>query len=281
MTGGGSIVDPTTARLRVFLLLLLTVVVLGTVGFSLLEGLSPADSFYLTIVTVATVGYGDMYPVTPGGKVLAVILILGGAGSFLGVFTGVAEATFNRREKRERLANLHLVIGVFFSELGTTLLQRFVSADPQGSEMSRILVGIERWDQRRFTVAAEEIKNGTYRVDQSAVDLTELYALLLEKRPLLVRILENPTLQEHATFTDLLRATFHLAEELGTRDDLGSIQPADRVHLVGDATRVYGLLVPEWFAYVMFLKDEYPYLFSLAARTNPFDPDSSVVVTDT
>jgi voltage-gated potassium channel len=271
-------VDPTTARLRVFLLLLFTVVVLGTVGFTVLEGLSPADSLYLTIVTVATVGYGDMYPVTPEGKVLALILILGGAGAFLGVFTGVAEATFSRREKRRRLQNLHLVIGVFFSELGTALLRRFAAADPKAHEAGEVLAGMDHWDRRQFAAAEQDVRSRKYRVDPDMVDLTELYAVLLEKRPLLVRILENPTLQEHETFTDLLRATFHLTEELAVREDLESLPATDRTHLVGDATRVYGLLVPAWFGYVTFLKDDYPYLFSLAARMNPFDPGSSVVV---
>lgn len=270
--------DPTAARLRVFLLLLLTIVVLGTVGFTALEGLNPADSFYLTIVTVATVGYGDMYPVTPEGKVLAVILILGGAGSFLGVFTGVAEATFSRRERRRRLQNLHLVIGVFFSEVGTTLLRRFAAADPDATELGRALAGMGEWDRRRFNAAAVEVEGFKYRVAPDGLDLVALYSVLLDKRPLLVRILENPTLQEHERFTDLLRATFHLTEELSVRPDLGSLEPDDRAHLVGDATRVYRLLAPQWLGYVTFLKDDYPYLFSLAARTNPFDPDASVVV---
>jgi len=34
----------------------------------------------------------------------------------------------------------------------------------------------------------------------------------------------------------------------------------------------------QWLAYMKHLKKEYPYLFSLAVRTNPFDPDVSVAV---
>ncbi|MEE8403001.1 MAG: hypothetical protein V3R93_04525 [Candidatus Hydrothermarchaeaceae archaeon] len=39
--------------------------------------------------------------------------------------------------------------------------------------------------------------------------------------------------------------------------------------------RIYGLMVYEWLAYMEHLKDDYPYLFSLAMRTNPFDQDAS------
>jgi len=264
-------VDAIPVRLRVFLLLLVTVVAAGTVGFSLIEHLAPADSFYLTIITVATVGYGDIVPVTSAGKILAVVLIFGGAGSFLGVFTGVAEATFSRREKRARLQNLHLVIGVFFSELGTMLLRRFAAADPHLPELTASLAGLGTWEHRQFVEAASRVRGGRYRVAVEDLDLPALWESLLEKRPLLVRILENPTLQEHETFTDLLRATFHLTEELAVHADLSGISQKDRAHLSGDASRVYGLLVPSWLAYVGHLRDEYPYLFSLAARTNPFD----------
>ncbi len=36
--------------------------------------------------------------------------------------------------------------------------------------------------------------------------------------------------------------------------------------------RFYGLLTAEWLDYVRHLQENYPYLFSLAVRTNPFDP---------
>ena len=49
-------------------------------------------------------------------------------------------------------------------------------------------------------------------------------------------------------------------------------------HLSGDITRAYGLLVREWLAHMEHLKREYPYLFSLAVRMNPFDPEASAVV---
>jgi len=49
-------------------------------------------------------------------------------------------------------------------------------------------------------------------------------------------------------------------------------------HLAHDVARAYSFLVREWLAYMKHLKDNYPYLFSLAIRTNPFDPQASAVV---
>jgi hypothetical protein len=35
----------------------------------------------------------------------------------------------------------------------------------------------------------------------------------------------------------------------------------------------------EWLTYMQYLKQYYPYLFSLAMRKNPFDRNASVIVT--
>ncbi len=38
-------------------------------------------------------------------------------------------------------------------------------------------------------------------------------------------------------------------------------------------------MIEQRFDYMRFLKDEYPYLFALAMRTNPFDRAVSAIVT--
>jgi hypothetical protein len=42
--------------------------------------------------------------------------------------------------------------------------------------------------------------------------------------------------------------------------------------------RAFRLLTLEWLAYMQHLKRAYPYLFSLAIRTNPFDSEASPVI---
>jgi hypothetical protein len=86
-------------------------------------------------------------------------------------------------------------------------------------------------------------------------------------------------LLEHESFTDLLRAVFHVTEELLSREGLADLPAPDREHLVRDAERAYAFLVRQWLDYMRHLKDNYPYLFSLAMRTNPFDRDATPIVT--
>ena len=99
-----------------------------------------------------------------------------------------------------------------------------------------------------------------------------------EKRQFLLNLLENPNLLEHESFTNLLWAVFYLTEKLTLRRGLNGLPETDYQHLAGDMKRAYHLLTVEWLNYMKHLKANYPYLFSLAVRTNPFDANASVEV---
>jgi hypothetical protein len=106
-----------------------------------------------------------------------------------------------------------------------------------------------------------------------------LREFLVNRRGFLLGLLENPNLLEHETFTELLWAVFHLSEELESRPGFEFIPETDYHHLIGDIKRAYMQLVMEWLDYMKHLKKEYPYLFSLAMRTNPFDPTATPIIT--
>lgn len=60
------------------------------------------DAFWWAIVTITTVGYGDYYPVTAGGRVVAAILMGAGVG-LIGILSGLLAAWFlaPRQESKE------------------------------------------------------------------------------------------------------------------------------------------------------------------------------------
>jgi len=265
-------------RIKIYLGIFVAVVLLGTFGFMSIEGAGLLDAFYYTIVTVSTVGYGDIAPRTQAGRLLAIVLITTGVGTFIGVIANATETVLENRDRQVRLKKLNMLIGVFFSETGLVLLGAFSSAD---SDMERLKDGLvikEEWTDRDFRSVSALLKDYRYTLDPGKIDLSRLSDFLLGKRDFLVRLLENPTLHEHESFTELLRAVFHLAEEFSYRQDLSQVPPSDKAHLVGDAKRVYALLVAQWLEYMKFLKGHYPYLFALALRTNPFDKNASPIV---
>lgn len=182
------------------------------------------------------------------------------------------------RAKRDRLEKLNMVIGTFFSEVGTALLAYISARDPDLRGAHQGLVVTDAWRPETFGAVRDRLKDHTCRVAVDPGDLQELCGYLKERRDFLLRLLENPVLLEHESFTDLLRAVFHLTEELERRKDFASLPESDIAHLTRDVERVYGRLIVEWLAYMEYLKCNYPYLFSLAMRTNPFDETASTVV---
>ena len=73
---------------------------------------------------------------------------------------------------------------------------------------------------------------------------------------------------------------FHLVEELEHRHRLSQLPNEDLSHLTNDIKRVYTLLIHQWLDYMEHLKNNYPYLFSLAIRTNPFDQKASPIINE-
>ncbi|MBM4141228.1 MAG: hypothetical protein FJ242_07080 [Nitrospira sp.] len=171
--------------------------------------------------------------------------------------------------------HINMVIGAFFSEVGITLLKYFLGFDSNIDRIRQNLIVDSNWSKKEFYRVKSHLKNYDYGVESQKGDLEDLRSFLIEKRNFLLRLLENPNLLEHESFTELLWAVFHLTEELACREDVRRLHDADYKHLSGDIRRAYILLISEWLEYMKHLRDKYPYLFSLAARLNPFDPDAT------
>jgi hypothetical protein len=192
--------------------------------------------------------------------------------------TLIIDQLLSVREKRSLLNKLNMVIGAFFSEVGTQLLKSFSNFASHEDQIKKDLFENNDWSNKTFSNINKHLKGYDYRVESQKGDLEGLKNFLLEKRDFLLGLLENPNLLEHESFTELLWAVFHLTEELAFRPGLKQLPETDYGHLSEDIKRAYVLLISEWLAYMKHLRDNYPYLFSLAARMNPFNPHASPIV---
>lgn len=182
------------------------------------------------------------------------------------------------RSRKEKMEKMKMVIGTFFSEFGTKLLVYFSNSDPNLEKIRDHLIVSNDWSDDEFVRVNRELQQYAYTVDIKKVDLVSLKQFLVQHRTFLIRLLENPILFEHAPFTELLRAIFHLTEELESRDLQICLPERDYAHLAGDIHRVYMSLMSQWLDYMKYLMNKYPYLFSLAMRKNPFDKMASPIV---
>ena len=73
----------TNKKFFIPLIVIPSVVLVGTIGFSYLDGMGIVDALYLTVITITTVGYGDVVPLSAASKIFASILSIFGIGAFL------------------------------------------------------------------------------------------------------------------------------------------------------------------------------------------------------
>ena len=88
------------SALYVVVFLVIVVLEVSSILILPLESKSPdanittaGDALWWGIVTVTTVGYGDQYPVTTGGRIVGVFVLIVGVGLF-GTFTGFLANAF-------------------------------------------------------------------------------------------------------------------------------------------------------------------------------------------
>lgn len=192
------------------------------------------------------------------------------------IVTMLLHSLLERQAHSEKMSKLHMVIGAFFSEVGTDLLKHIASLDETLDVREHFLVD-HSWDAKRYQAAKKAALDYDYGVHAALNDLHELRDFLAEKRPFLLGLLQNPNLLEHESFTDALWAITHVAEELGFRDLSAELSEADAAHVDNDIKRAYAALAVEWLDYARHLQRAYPYLFALAARTNPLSVASPEV----
>jgi len=84
---------------RVLLALVVSLLLSGTVFFTLVEGWSVLDSFYFSVTTLTTVGFGDPAPATAAGKIFTILYIFVGLGVIGGFINVLAKHTFARQRR--------------------------------------------------------------------------------------------------------------------------------------------------------------------------------------
>ena len=146
------------SRLRFGCLLLASVLVVGTVGFMLIEGWDIISAFYTAVLVVSTLGFSDRRPTGLPGELLTIGLIAGGVGTLyylVGILAqGVIESQFDRGKRRamdQRIAKLsdHFIV-CGFGRVGREICRQLAH------EKSKFLV-IDASDER-----LEMIQNAGY-----------------------------------------------------------------------------------------------------------------------
>ncbi len=182
-----------------------------------------------------------------------------------------------RREKRERIEKLNIVIGAFFAEFGKDLLRYLSKYHTKMHDDANELLTVENFSDADFESVKRKIADKRFSLNIENMNLYELRRFLLTNREFVVNLLGNPAIIEHEAFTDLLWNVLHLGDELKMVVNAGEMSQEDREDLRHDMEKLYSLLIYEWINYVHYLKSSHPHIFVYEAKTNPLVPHSYMV----
>ena len=113
---------------------LLGITVVGTAGYTLIEGWSLVESFYMTMITVTTVGFNEVRELSTAGRMFTVALMLLGVGAVFYGIAIIAEVRFEERIRQifgrrklvkelDRLENHHIICG--YGRIGSTVAAEY------------------------------------------------------------------------------------------------------------------------------------------------------------
>lgn len=118
---------------------IITVFVIGVVGYAIFEGRSILESAFMTVITLTTIGYSESpSTLSKGGQIFTLILILGGLSVFgyaLGnttafIVEGHLGSLIRRRKmdkKIEKLRNHYIVCGA--GETGIHIINELIKVE--------------------------------------------------------------------------------------------------------------------------------------------------------
>ena len=99
---------------------LAALLVLGSLGYVIIEGWSFLDALFMTVTTLSTVGYGEVHPLDRAGQAYTMVLILAGVGVMLYIVGALAKVVvegeiqeaLGKRKIRRRVQKLkdHYII---------------------------------------------------------------------------------------------------------------------------------------------------------------------------
>src|SRR5512133_3259921 len=88
------------------------------------------------------------------------------------VVTMILHSLLERQAHHEKMQKLNMVIGAFFSEVGSPLLARVAGLDSSSAIREHALVD-SRWDARRYEDAKKALLSYDYAVDADAEDFKQ------------------------------------------------------------------------------------------------------------
>lgn len=158
-------------------------IIVGTLGYILIEAYEPLDAFYMTVITIATVGFREVKDLSSSGKIFTSLLILFGVSTVAYGYSVITSIiiegelkqvwVLKRRKKMiERLKDHYIICG--FGRMGAYICKRL-------NEQNLPFVVIEKDPSMEIRIESEGY---LYLIDDSTREDTLISAGIMKAKGL-------------------------------------------------------------------------------------------------
>ena len=120
----------TSKHLLISIFMIIIIMIVGTIGYMIIEGWTLADSVYMTVITLSTTGYGETHQLHEHGRIFTIFLIFFGVGLCVYAASGIVQfivegeirTIMGRRRLDQRLKRLkkhYIICG--YGRIGATV----------------------------------------------------------------------------------------------------------------------------------------------------------------
>ena len=158
---------PLEKRIIIIFFVMIAIFLCGTAGYVLIEGWTALDSAYMTLITLTSIGFGETHPLSHGGRIFTMFLIVIGMGTLLYGVTSMTAFIVEgqlmdiiRRRRMDRnikkLKNHYIVCGA--SDIGKYIIEELVKTKKDFVVVEKNAENIKKlpWDVLWFEGDASE-----------------------------------------------------------------------------------------------------------------------------
>ncbi len=178
-----------TRHVVIAFFILVGVLVVGTVGYILIEDMNFTHALYMTVITISTVGFREVQPLGTGGIYFTIVLIVLGVSAVLFFMVGIIEFilskyigdVWGRRRMNNvisRLKNHYIICG--YGRVGRSVAEELASQSKEFVVIEKDPVVFDRC-----------VRDGFLAIDGSATDPLVLVSAGIERAVGLVSALKS------------------------------------------------------------------------------------------
>ena len=123
-------------KLLISIVLIISIIVFGTLGYMVIEGWNFRDSLFMTFITITTVGYQEVHDLSANGEIFTIFLLILGVGIIFYILSleakvlieGQLKGIFERRtlkKKIDDLKNHYIICG--YGRMGKIIASELVA----------------------------------------------------------------------------------------------------------------------------------------------------------